>query len=159
MPNTIEVADTDLDSIDRRILRALQIDASLSLADLAERVALSRSACGRRLQRLEANGVIRARVALLNAAALGLCLTVFISVRTNQHNEAWAERFADVVRAIPGILEVYRMGGAVDYLIKAVVKDMPDYDRLYQSLIEADLFDVSAGFVMEEICTSTALPL
>lgn len=148
-----------LDSIDRRILRALQRDASLSLADLAERVALSRSACGRRLQRLEAAGVIRARVALLNAAALGLSLTVFISVRTNQHNEAWAKTFAEVVKEIPGILEVYRMGGAVDYLIKAVVRDMPDYDRVYKALIEADLFDVSAGFVMEEICASTALPL
>lgn len=148
-----------IDGIDRRILKALQKDASLSLADLAEQVSLSRSACGRRLQRLEACGVIRGRVTLLNAPAVGLPLTVFISVRTNQHNEAWATRFAEVVKDIPGILEVYRMGGAVDYLIKAVVADMPDYDRLYQALIAADLFDVSAGFVMEEIAATTVLPL
>lgn len=148
-----------LDAIDRRILRALQRDASLSLADLAERVALSRSACGRRLQKLEAEGVVRARVTLLDAAAVGLPLTVFISLRTNQHNAAWAQRFREVVASIPGILEVYRMGGEIDYLIKAVVADMPDYDRLYQELIAADLSDVSSGFVMEEIRCTTVLPL
>lgn len=148
-----------LDTTDRRILRALQEDASLSLADLAERVNLSRSACGRRLQRMEEDGVLRGRVALLEPARVGLPLTVFISVRTNQHNAAWASRFQEVVADVPGILEVYRMGGDVDYLIKVVVADMPDYDRLYQELIEADLFDVSAGFVMEEIKWTTALPV
>jgi Lrp/AsnC family transcriptional regulator len=153
------MTSTQLDGLDRRILRALQRDASLSLADLAEKVALSRSACGRRLQKLEAAGVIRARVTLLNAAAVGLPLTIFISVRTSQHNADWARRFREVVEGIPGVLEVYRMAGDVDYLIKAVVADMPDYDRLYQQLIDADLLDVSAGFVMEEIRCTTALPI
>lgn len=148
-----------LDSIDRRILRALQDDASLSLADLAERVALSRSACGRRLQKLEHAGVVRGRVTLLHGPAVGLPLTVFITVRTSQHNAAWAAKFSEVVESIPGVLEVYRMAGDVDYLIKAVVADMGDYDRLYQELIEADLLDVSASFVMEEIRYSTALPI
>jgi Lrp/AsnC family transcriptional regulator len=148
-----------IDGIDRRILVALQADASLSLADLAERVNLSRSACGRRLQRLEEAGIVRGRVTLLNAAAVGLPLTVFISLRTNQHNERWARQFREVVESVSGILEVYRMGGDVDYLIKAVVADMPDYDRLYQELLAADLFDVSAGFVMEDIRKTTALPL
>jgi Lrp/AsnC family transcriptional regulator len=149
----------ELDNADRRLLHALQLDATLSLAELSESVNLSRSACWRRLNRLEAAGVIRARVTLLDPAALGLRLTVFIAVRTNQHNQRWAKRFRQVVEGIPGILEVYRMGGDVDYLIKAVVADMPDYDRLYQELIEADLFDVSAGFVMEQIKATTELPL
>ena len=152
-------SDYPLDRTDRRLLRALQRDASLSLADLAEQVSLSRSACGRRLQRLEAAGVISARVTLLNPARIGLPLTVFISVRTNQHNRDWADRFGAVVRDVPGVMEVYRMGGDVDYLIKAVVADMRDYDRLYQELIAADLSDVSAGFVMEPIRSTTELPL
>ena len=148
-----------LDGADRKILRALQQDASLSLADLAERVNLSRSACGRRLNRLRDKGVIRHSVTLLDAQRVGLPLSVYISIRTNQHNTRWAAKFQEVVNAIPGILEVYRMGGEIDYLIKAVVADMKGYDRLYQELIEADLFDVSAGFVMEEIKHTTALPL
>jgi Lrp/AsnC family transcriptional regulator len=137
----------------------LQRDATLSLADLSERVNLSRSACWRRLNKLESTGVIRDRVTLLDSSAVGLPLTVFVTIRTNQHNQRWAQRFREVVEGIPGVLEVYRMGGDVDYLLKAVVADMPDYDRLYQELIEADLFDVSAGFVMEEIKRTTALPL
>jgi Lrp/AsnC family transcriptional regulator len=84
---------------------------------------------------------------------------VFISIRTNQHNEKWAKQFKAVVQDIPGILEVYRMGGELDYLIKAVVRDMPDYDKLYQQLIRADLFDVTSNFVMEEIKYTTELPL
>lgn len=149
----------EMDATDRRILRALQRDATLSLADLSERVNLSRSACWRRLNKLEAAGVIRERVTLLDPAAVGLPLTVFVTVRTNQHNQRWAQRFREVVEGIPGVLEVYRMGGDVDYLLKAVVADMPDYDRLYQELIEADLSDVNAGFVMEEIKRTSALPL
>jgi Lrp/AsnC family transcriptional regulator len=149
----------DLDTTDIRILRALQRDASLSLAELSEVVSLSRSACWRRLNKLEESGVIRERVTLLNPPAVGLPLTVFITIRTNQHNQRWARRFREVVEGIPGVLEVYRMGGDVDYLLKAVVADMPDYDRLYQELIEADLSDVSAGFVMEEIKRTTELPL
>jgi Lrp/AsnC family transcriptional regulator len=148
-----------LDAIDRKLLRALQGDATLSLADLAERVNLSRSACGRRLNRLESEGVIHSRVTLLDKEVIGLPLTVYISVRTNQHNVDWARHFQQVVDSIPGILEVYRMGGEIDYLIKAVVADMKGYDRLYQELIDADLFDVSAGFVMEEMKYKTELPL
>jgi Lrp/AsnC family transcriptional regulator len=144
---------------DRAILAELQADAALSVGKLAERVGMSKSACWRRIQRLEANGTIRDRVTLLDPTALGLSLSAFISVRTNQHNAAWADNFRTVVQNIPGILEVYRLGGEVDYLLKAVVKDMPDYDRLYQQLIQADLFDVSASFVMENIKQTTSLPL
>jgi Lrp/AsnC family transcriptional regulator len=148
-----------MDRIDRQILARLQRDASLSVGELAEQVGTSKSACWRRIQKLEESGVIQGRVTLLDPAALNLPLTVVISVRTNQHNRAWVEQFRNVVENIPGVLEVYRMGGEIDYLLKAVVKDMPDYDRLYQELIQADLFDVSASFVMERLKHTTALPL
>jgi DNA-binding Lrp family transcriptional regulator len=96
---------------------------------------------------------------LLNPETGDLSLTVFIAVKTNQHNERWAQHFQRVTENIPGVLEVYRMGGEVDYLVKAVVKDMPGYDVLYQELIKADLFDVSASFVMEPLKQTTELPL
>ncbi|MBM70216.1 MAG: transcriptional regulator [Haliea sp.] len=148
-----------LDNQDKQLLRLLQGDASLSVGDLAERVALSKSACWRRLQKLEEACVIRQRVTLLDPASIGLGLTVFITIRTNQHNAAWVEQFRQIVQEVEGVLEVYRLGGQLDYLLKAVVADMPGYDRLYQRLIAADLFDVSASFVMEEIKATTALPL
>ena len=148
-----------IDKIDKRLLRLLQEDASLSVGTLAEEVNLSKSACWRRLQRLEEEGVIAQRLTVLDPEKLGLKLTVFISIRTSQHNKAWAKKFKDTVEVIPGITEVYRMGGEVDYLIKAVVADMEGYDALYQRLIHADLFEVTAGFVMETIKHSYQLPL
>ena len=148
-----------MDKTDRSILSYLQVDASLSVGDLAGKVSISKSACWRRIQKLEERGVIRGRVTLLNANALGLDLTVFISVRTNQHNEPWAKNFRATVEDIPGVLEVYRMGGDVDYLIKALVQGMSGYDKLYQQLIKADLYDVTASFVMEVIKETSELPL
>ncbi len=148
-----------MDKTDRSILSYLQVDASLSVGDLADKVSISKSACWRRIQKLEERGVIRGRVTLLNANALGLDLTVFISVRTNQHNEPWAKNFRATVEDIPGVLEVYRMGGDVDYLIKALVQGMSGYDKLYQELIKADLYDVTASFVMEVIKETSELPL
>jgi Lrp/AsnC family transcriptional regulator len=148
-----------MDKINRRILSHLQEDAALSVGDLAEIVGISKSACWRRIQKLEEEGIIRGRVTLLDPAALDLSLTVFISIRTNQHNESWARKFRAVVDNVPGVLEAYRMSGELDYLIKAVVRDMPDYDRLYKELIQAELFDVTASFVMEEIKRTTALPI
>ncbi len=148
-----------MDKTERSILALIQADASLSIGEVADRVGISKSACWRRIQKLEEDGVIQGRVTLLNAAALDLPLTVFITIKTNQHNEKWARNFKAVVADIPGILEVHRMGGEIDYLIKAVVRDMPGYDKLYQQLIKADLFDVTSSFVMEEIKRTTALPL
>jgi Lrp/AsnC family transcriptional regulator len=148
-----------VDKTERSILALIQADASLSIGEVADRVGISKSACWRRIQKLEEDGVIQGRVTLLDAAALDLPLTVFITIKTNQHNEKWARNFKAVVADIPGILEVHRMGGEIDYLIKAVVKDMPGYDKLYQQLIKADLFDVTSSFVMEEIKRTTALPL
>lgn len=148
-----------LDRQDRVILGKIQADVSRSVGELAEQVGISKSACWRRLQKLEEAGVIRQKVALLDANALNLSLTVYISVRTNQHNDDWAARFQEATEQIPGVLEVYRMSGDLDYLIKAVVADMPDYDRLYKRLIKADIYDVSSSFVMETIKHTTRLPL
>lgn len=148
-----------MDQQDTKLLRLMQADAALSVAELADRTNMSKSACWRRIQKLEQSGVIRQRVTLLNPQQVGLGLTVFISIRTNQHNAAWAANFDRVVNSVEGVLEVYRLGGQIDYLIKAVVADMPGYDRLYQRLIGADLFDVTASFVMEEIKATTELPI
>lgn len=147
------------DRIDRAILALLQTDASLSTGEIADRVSISKTACWRRIQQLEKEGIIQKRVALLNAAEVGLPLTVYISVRTNQHNDRWASQFLQTVRDLPEVLEAHRMSGDLDYLIKAVVSDMPGYDRLYKKLIKADLSDVSASFVMEEMKYTTELPL
>ena len=151
--------DQALTKTDHTLLAHMQKDATLSVAELAEIAGISKSACWRRIQKFEAQGIIRNRVTLLEPSALDLSLTVFIAVKTNQHNERWAKQFQQVTESMPGVLEVYRMGGDVDYLIKAVVKDMPGYDALYQELIKADLFEVNASFVMEELKQTTALPL
>ena len=150
----------NIDNIDRRILVELQRDAEQSLETLGAAVGLSRNACWRRMRQMEEAGVIKGRVALLDAARLGLPLTVFIQVRTNAHAPDWLERFSTATRAMPEIMGVYRMSGELDYLIRAQVADMAGYDRLYQSLIrKVPLSDVSASFVMEEIKETTALPL
>lgn len=149
-----------LDDIDRRILVELQRDASQSLEALGASVHLSRNACWRRIRALEKAGVIKNRVTLLDAAKLDLGLSVFIQVRTNAHAPDWLERFSRATKAMPEILGVYRMTGDLDYLIRARVRDMAGYDRLYQDLIRrVPLSDVSASFVMEEIKETTELPL
>jgi len=150
----------DLGPIDRRILAALQSDATLSIADLAERVGLSQTPCWKRIKRLEAAGVITGRVALLDRALLGVGTTVFVSVRTSQHDEDWLVQFADAIRAIPEVTEFYRMSGDVDYLLKIVCRDIADYDRIYKSMIRsARLSDVSSSFAMEQIKYTTEVPL
>ncbi|MDE1150443.1 MAG: Lrp/AsnC family transcriptional regulator [Azospirillaceae bacterium] len=150
----------ELDKIDIKLLHLLQDDASLAVADLAERVALSANACWRRVKRLEEAGLIRRRVALLDADRLGCGITVFVAIRTNQHNEDWLENFARGVADIPEIVEFYRMSGDVDYLLKVLVADIPHYDRVYKRLIKVtQLTDVSSSFAMERIKSTTAIPL
>lgn len=148
-----------MDMQDKKLLRLMQANAALSVAELADQTGMSKSACWRRIQKFEQAGIIRQRVTVLDPARLGLGLTVFVSIRTNQHNAAWAKKFKAVVQSVEGVQEVYRLGGQIDYLLKVVVADMPGYDRLYQKLIAADLFDVSASFVMEELKHTTVLPL
>jgi len=149
-----------IDDIDRRILQILQADTTLPLEDIGARVNLSRNAVWRRIRAMEASGLIRARVALLDPGRLGLGLQVFITLRTADHSPDWLERFARATADLPQITGVYRMTGDIDYLIRARVADMADYDALYQRLIRrVALSDVSASFVMEEIKDTTALPL
>ena len=149
-----------IDDLDRKILHELQRDASLGLEEIGTRVGLSRNACWRRIKTMEDAGIIRARVTLLDAAKLNLGLTVFIQVRAARHDAHWLETFARATRALPEIQGVYRMTGDLDYLIRARVADMADYDRLYQSLVaRVPMRDVSASFVMEEIKDTTALPI
>ena len=149
-----------LDKIDRAILSELQRDATLTVDELAERIHLSRNACWRRVKQLEETGVIKARVALLDAGKLGLGLTAFIAIRTAQHEEKWLEKFSRAVRDFPEIIGVYRTTGETDYLLQAIVSDIAGYDKLYKRLIaRIALTDVSASFVMEKIKETTALPL
>ena len=149
-----------LDRYDHRILQQLQQDTDIAVADLAEQIGLSTNACWRRIKRLEESGIIRARVALLNERALGLKLTVFVAVRTNQHNDSWLRQFASGIKDIPEVVEFYRMSGDTDYLLKIVARDIDDYDRVYKKLISvAPMHDVSSSFAMERIKSSTALPL
>jgi len=148
------------DRIDRRILDALQHDAGLSNAELADQVGLSANACWRRSRRLEEQGIIRKKVALLSQDKLNLKVTVFVRIKTNEHSEEWLKRFASGVKAIPEVMEFYRMSGDTDYLLKIVAEDVQDYDRVYKKLISVvHLHDVSSSFAMERIKSSTALPL
>ncbi|MBL8838508.1 MAG: Lrp/AsnC family transcriptional regulator [Alphaproteobacteria bacterium] len=149
-----------MDDFDKRILSCLQADSRLSLAELAERVGLSTTPCWRRVQRLQADGVIRAHVALLDRQALNLGVTVFVAIRTNQHNAAWLARFAKAVIEFPEVMDCYRMSGEIDYLLRLVLPDIAAYDRFYKRLIErVELSDVTSMFAMEEIKSTTVLPL
>lgn len=149
-----------MDAIDLKLLDELQRDASRSLDEIGEAVGLSRNACWRRMRQLEEGGVVRGRVALLDAAKLGVGLTVMISVRTSRHDLDWLEKFRLAVQDIPEIMAAYRTTGDVDYLLQAAVPDVAAYDRLYKRLIAAvPLSDVSSFFVMETLKSTTRLPL
>lgn len=148
-----------LDKIDRQILSLMQQDASLSIGALADLVSISKSACWRRVQKYEEQGIIKQRITVLDPKRLGLRLIVFISIKTNTHSQEWSDRFKRTVELIPGVMEVHRMGGDVDYLIKAIVDDISGYDELYQKLIKTELSEVTAGFVMETIKSTLELPI
>ena len=150
----------NLDDIDRKILSALQRDATLSMDALAERAGLSRNACWRRMRQMEEAGVIRGRVVLLDPALVGCALQVFVMVRTNSHDAAWMEKFDRAVRILPEIVGAHRMTGDLDYVLRVRVADVPAYDALYKKLIAlVPLSDISASFVMEDIKDTTELPL
>ena len=149
----------DIDPMDRMILAQLQHDGTLSVDQLSERVSLSRNACWRRVKLMEEAGIIKGRVALVDAEKLGFGLSVFILVRTTRHEPEWLKKFRDAVSSIPEIIGVYRMSGDLDYVLRARVPDVKAYDRLYQRLIaKVPLSDVSASFVMEEIKETMVLP-
>jgi len=149
-----------MDAINRKILRILQADATVPVAEIAERVGLSTTPCWRRIQSLEKSGLIRRRVALLDRQKMNVGVTVFVRLKTSQHNYEWLESFAKEVADIEEVVEFYRMSGDVDYLLKIVVPDIGSYDSVYKRLIKsANLSDVSSSFAMEEIKHTTAVPV
>jgi Lrp/AsnC family transcriptional regulator len=143
-----------------QILDALQRDATLSMAQLGAQVGLSSTPCWKRVKRLEDEGYIERRVAVINRHKVGLPVTVFVSIRAGQHDEKWLARFAAVVSTLPEVQEFHRMSGDVDYLLKVAASSIEGYDRFYKKLISlVDLAGVSSAFSMEQIKSSTALPL
>jgi Lrp/AsnC family transcriptional regulator len=149
-----------MDATDRKILALLQDDASLSVAEIGNRVGLSSTPCWKRIQRLEADGVLLKRVALIDQDKLGLGVTVFVSIETGDHSQDWLDRFALVVGSMPEVMEFYRMAGDVDYMLRVVVTDIAGYDTFYKKMIAAvPLKNVTSRFAMEKIKSTTALPI
>jgi len=149
-----------LDRIDLQLLDALQNDGSLSIAQLGERVGLSSTPCWKRVKRLEDEGYLERRVAIVNRKKVGLPITVFVSLRIARHDERWLAQFAAAVTALPEVQEFHRMSGDVDYLLKVVTTSIEGYDAFYKKLIRVgELSGVSSAFSMEQIKSSTALPL
>ena len=149
-----------LDELDVKILGVLQHDCTRPVAEIGREVGLSTTPCWRRIQNLEAEGVIRARVAVLDPVKVNAGVTVFVSIKTDQHSLAWLEKFHAAAADMPEIVEFYRMSGDVDYLMRVVVPDIAAYDAFYKRLIERiDISKVSSAFAMEQIKCTTALPL
>ena len=149
-----------MDAIDRKILKVVQDDASLSVAEIGQRVGLSSTPCWKRIQKLEADGVIQKRVALVDQMKIGLGITVFVSIETGDHSQEWLARFADTVSAMPEVMEFYRMAGDVDYMLRVVVPDIAGYDTFYKKLIATvPLKNVTSRFAMEKIKSTTELPI
>lgn len=149
-----------MDAVDLKILAILQEDASLSVQEVANRVNLSQTPCWRRIQRLEESGVIARRVAIADPDKIGFGLSVFVEIETGDHSAAWLERFAEAVLSLPEVMEVHRMAGDIDYLLRIAVSNMADYDRFYRKLIAAvPLKNVTSRFAMERVKFTTAYPV
>lgn len=149
-----------MDRTDRKILKLLQEDATLPVADIARKVGLSTTPCWRRIQKMEEDKVIEARVAIINPAAVNVGVTVFVSVKTDKHNTEWLKRFSEVISRMPEVVGFYRMSGQIDYLLKVVVPDIASYDEVYKRLVsEIEIEDVSSAFAMERIKDTVELPL
>jgi Lrp/AsnC family transcriptional regulator len=149
-----------MDDLDRQILRELQSDATISVADLSARVRLSQTPCWKRIQKLEVAGIIMRRVALVSPEAVGLGLTVLIAIEAGAHSDDWLHRFTEAVSAMPEVVDLYRMAGEVDYELRVVVSNMEAYDAFYKKLIaQVPLRNVTSRFVMERIKSTTALPI
>ncbi len=149
----------NLSQKDRLILELLQQDATLPVAEIADRVGLSTTPCWRRIQKLEKLGVIRGKVALLDRESLNLGVAVFASIKASRHDSSWLRRFKGVIQQIPEIIEAHRMSGETDYLLHIVVPSIKEYDLVYQALIEnLEFADISSAFSMETLKTTTSLP-
>ncbi len=149
------------DAIDRAILRLLQRDAGLSLADIAKEVGLTPTPCWKRIRRMEHEGVVTGRVALVAAEKVGLGVSVFVAIETGDHSAPWIERFAEIVGQMPEIVECWRLGGDVDYMLRVVVQDMQAFDGFYRRLTAQvpSLRKVTSRFAMERVKSTTALPI
>ena len=149
-----------MDDMDRRILRLLQLDSSLSASDVARQVGLSASPCWKRINRMQNEGIIKKTIAVLDADRLGFGLTVFVSIKTGKHSSPWLQEFSDTITAMPEVMEFHRMAGEVDYMLKVVVADMKAFDEFYKQLIDVTaLNDVTSRFSMETIKDMTPLPI
>jgi Lrp/AsnC family transcriptional regulator len=149
-----------LDEMDVKILRILQQDCTRPVAEIGKEVGLSTTPCWRRIQKLEEAGVIARRVAVLSPQRINVGVTVFVSIKTDEHSLAWLERFHAAVVDFPEVVEFYRMSGEVDYLLRVVVPDIAAYDAFYKKLIaRIEISKVSSAFAMEQIKYTTALPL
>jgi Lrp/AsnC family transcriptional regulator len=149
-----------MDLIDRKIIALLQEDSTLSIAEISSRVNLSPTPCWKRLQKLEANGVIARRVALVDPDAIGLGLTVFVSIEAGDHSQEWLDAFVSRVTEMPEVMDLYRMAGEVDFLLRVVVADMPAYDAFYKRLTATiPLRNVTSRLAMERIKSTTAFPI
>ena len=149
-----------MNNIDRELLALVQEDVSLSTSRLAKKVGISTTACWNRIRRLESEGMIVRRVALVDPAKVGMGLTVFVSIRTSEHSSEWLASFAARVSAMPEVVEFYRMAGDVDYMLRVLVPDMTAFDGFYKRLIEGTSFtDVTSRFAMERIKQTTAIPI
>lgn len=148
------------DENDLKILRILQADATRSLESIADEINVSVNTCWRRVQRLESENILTRRVALVDSDKVDLSLTIFVSIRTDDHSKFWAESFSEAVSSIPEIVEIYRLAGDIDYIMKIIVGNVKAYDRVYQQLIsKIQLSDVSASFAMEKMKSTTELPI
>ena len=149
-----------MDATDKKILDLLQADASLTVKEIAAQIPLSATPCWKRIQRLEEQGIIRARVALLDPKKVNAAVTVFVAIKTDHHTREWIERFNQAVTDLPEVMEIYRMSGEVDYLLRVVVSSIEAYDRFYKKLISRiELSNVTSSFAMEQIKYTTALPI
>ncbi|MDN7131675.1 Lrp/AsnC family transcriptional regulator [Halomonas sp. MC140] len=149
-----------IDRFDLKILEQLQHDDSLSIAQLAEGIGLSVTPCWRRIQRLEKDGFIDKRIAVLNPEKLNLRLVVFVMIKTDKHNQAWLDTFQEAVQSFPEIMEVNRLAGEYDYLLKVITRDNQSFDAFYKRLISTvELSNVTSCFSMEQVKKTTELPL
>jgi Lrp/AsnC family transcriptional regulator len=149
-----------MDATDKKILDLLQADAGLTVKQIAEQVALSATPCWKRIQKLEEQGFIRARVALLDPKKVNASVTVFVAIKTDQHSREWIERFNKAVTELPEVMEIYRMSGEIDYLLRVAVSSIEAYDQFYKKLIDRiELSNVTSSFAMEQIKYTTALPI
>jgi Lrp/AsnC family transcriptional regulator len=149
-----------MDTTDRKILNLLQSDASMTVKEIAGQIHLSTTPCWKRIQKLEENGYIKARVALLDAEKVNASVTVFVAIKASHHSREWIDRFNEAVGTLPEVMEAYRMSGEVDYLLRVAVRNIDAYDRFYKKLIDSiELSNVTSSFAMEQIKYTTALPV